>query len=239
MTRSASARRDVRRSVRRRSPLGWLTLLGAGLVLSVVVAARPWVARKGFEVDQGIAAELGGHAYAMNTGWGHRARRIAVVTSWRDGNEGFEWIPVGPLPGWLPAAPFVEPGRFGLERVTSVEAYGRPFYGLYAVRGAPTTPRGPAWVYRRALVVPSPVGWADELVLPFGVLWPGFIANLAVWTLAALAVAEAAALIRRARRRAKGCCAWCGYDLSDGAPPVCPECGSARPAPGAGGGNLA
>lgn len=67
--------------------------------------------------------------------------------------------------------------------------------------------------------------------IPTAIVWPGFLANAVVYAIPLLVIWELCALSVRMRRRSRGLCASCGYDLSDQAEPsaVCPECG-ARPA---------
>lgn len=80
----------------------------------------------------------------------------------------------------------------------------------------------PAWIEK---AVPS----LEKTRLPTGIIWPGLLANLAVfcgcWALLLLSPRAA----RRAARTWRGRCLRCGYDLTalPGGMP-CPECGSQR-----------
>lgn len=71
-----------------------------------------------------------------------------------------------------------------------------------------------------------PAGF-DGVYFPWHVWWPGMGADAAVygglWWTALFGLAAA----RRAWRRARERCAWCGYDLR-GSTGVCPECGSSE-----------
>ena len=70
-------------------------------------------------------------------------------------------------------------------------------------------------------------GKVRGVVLPYLPLWPGLIADLAFWSAAWWLTLWAVPTIRGARRRRRGLCAACGYDLS-GSPDRCPECGRPR-----------
>ena len=63
-------------------------------------------------------------------------------------------------------------------------------------------------------------------LLPMEVFWPGFLACSALYSLPISGPVLAKVLVR-ARRRRRGWCIRCGYDLS-GSPAGCPECGSGR-----------
>jgi len=62
--------------------------------------------------------------------------------------------------------------------------------------------------------------------LPYRVLWPRLLANIAFWTLFWAALYVVPRLVRGARRRRLGLCLHCGYDRRDlPADTPCPECG--------------
>lgn len=63
--------------------------------------------------------------------------------------------------------------------------------------------------------------------VPVAPVWPGFVADVALYSIAYVGIASAVAALRRRRR--VGCCPKCLYSmkgLAEGA--VCPECGAAR-----------
>lgn len=69
--------------------------------------------------------------------------------------------------------------------------------------------------------------------VPYGPVWSGIVLNslvgaVGIWASVVLPVA-----IRRARRRGRGLCVACGYDLAGVDGVVCPECGGRQAAIGA------
>lgn len=76
-----------------------------------------------------------------------------------------------------------------------------------------------------ALAYPKHPSAISLRVLPYRPIWSGLLANLAafslLWALAFLALPE----WRRARRRGRGLCERCRYDLCGQAAAGCPECG--------------
>jgi hypothetical protein len=61
--------------------------------------------------------------------------------------------------------------------------------------------------------------------VPVQVLWPGFALDTAFYAAIAFTLLSAPPAIRRHRRRARGRCPACGYDLNGSTSAVCPECG--------------
>jgi hypothetical protein len=89
------------------------------------------------------------------------------------------------------------------------------------------------WSWPRLLRMP---GLPVEHMLPLRPLWPQFIANVLIWALALAGVVSGFAWIvhgrRVKRRRRRGWCLACGYNLAGLAPhQACPECGTPRARP--------
>jgi len=63
-------------------------------------------------------------------------------------------------------------------------------------------------------------------MLPLVPLWPGIVINAVFYGVLLWLAGLGFASIRRARRRRRGRCAWCGYELAG--LEQCPECGKER-----------
>ncbi len=67
---------------------------------------------------------------------------------------------------------------------------------------------------------------SSRIILPLRPIWPGLLADIAVFSCGAWMLLVACGRIRRAARHRRGRCPGCGYDLSDAPPGApCPECG--------------
>ena len=68
-------------------------------------------------------------------------------------------------------------------------------------------------------------------ILPLRPVWPGFVVNTLLFTMPAylvlVIVGAGTAMLRRSRRRRRGMCTACGYDLAGLNGGRCPECGHA------------
>jgi hypothetical protein len=70
-------------------------------------------------------------------------------------------------------------------------------------------------------------------ILPLRPLWPGFAINTIFYAAVLWVIFAIPGTVKRLRRRAKGCCIHCGYDLrgqsGSSGEQRCPECGKAVP----------
>lgn len=149
------------------------------------------------------------------------------------------------IPGW--AGPYVRsweargedwPGMtppafpYAIE-VGMVRAYGWPFRAVHW-RSDVVQPAAPPFVWRTsgALAVPwlrSRDGFARStpLLLPYFPVWAGLAGNVALFSLCWLGLLFAWRGLRRSRRRRRGLCPECRYDLAGTEPGrPCPECGT-------------
>jgi hypothetical protein len=80
----------------------------------------------------------------------------------------------------------------------------------------------------------DPLGWNRfGYLVPYGPVWSGIVLNSLVGAIGIWALVVFPAAVRRARRRKRGCCVACGYDLAGVGGGVCPECGGGQTALGA------
>jgi hypothetical protein len=89
----------------------------------------------------------------------------------------------------------------------------------------------PSWVSSNCIVLDDQRGWSDR-ALPLGPLWPGFAINTIFYAAVLWIIFTIPGSVKRLRRRAKGWCIHCGYDLRGQTTSVneerrCPECGRA------------
>jgi hypothetical protein len=78
--------------------------------------------------------------------------------------------------------------------------------------------------------------WRQAMyALPYRPVALGFALNSALYAAAIMALAGSATWLRGRRRRRRGLCAWCGYDLKghDDPDARCPECGNVNRRQGA------
>ncbi len=116
-----------------------------------------------------------------------------------------------------------------------VKASGWPLRATVTRIWNTSIPSGHTWHASGGLIIGSAdkTGWADwpptfAKIIPLRPLWPEFLANSLLFACAWAAPVFARFQIRRLRRRQRGHCLRCGYNLS-GLPAdnACPECGSA------------
>lgn len=87
--------------------------------------------------------------------------------------------------------------------------------------------RGGTAEIRGALSVRSGVEWPAGS-LPLRPYWPGLAINTALYGLTPWCAGLAVGAVRRCRRRGRGWCVACGYDLGGDFAGGCPECGWGR-----------
>ena len=63
-------------------------------------------------------------------------------------------------------------------------------------------------------------------MLPLALIWSGFLADVAIYSLVWFGLLMLIIAGRRALRSREGCCVNCGYDLRGTPHGKCPECGS-------------
>ena len=134
------------------------------------------------------------------------------------------------LPGIIRAGAYppngIEKGVGGL----AVECRGWPRYALYC-RLAPHYPFGSAQESAFGAIAASDPGDSlyEAILLPYLPYWPGLIADTLFFAAVFAGVHQLGGVGSRWRRRRRGACAACGYDLS-GITGPCPERGKEREA---------
>jgi hypothetical protein len=85
--------------------------------------------------------------------------------------------------------------------------------------------------FRRAIEIPERIAEPEEFfgnaMVPIEPIATGFALDTAFYAALILSLWSTPGLIRRRSRRARGRCPACGYDLTGGTTPNCPECGTA------------
>lgn len=76
-----------------------------------------------------------------------------------------------------------------------------------------------------ARLSPPSQALSSQRVVPLTTYWPGLLADTAFYALLFAGLHQLATWGRRARRRKRGNCAACGYDLTGLNSATCPECG--------------
>lgn len=134
-----------------------------------------------------------------------------------------------PTPWWARPIYQIAPPRGGFAAYV-VFAYGWPFPCLRwrigtrvvdATRGLVRRTTEGVWILHKGTK-------QSPLQLAIDPLWPGLIANAAFYGTVIVGGAFALRAFRRHRRRVRGRCVSCGYDLAGVALPACPECGRER-----------
>ncbi len=114
-------------------------------------------------------------------------------------------------------------------RVVLICDSGWPFRALWGAEVSPTGRPGTAKSFG-TIPVPTPNPW----IVPIRPIWLGLLADTAIYALVIGLAVQLALAIRHQRRRRRGHCPACAYDLGHNLPSGCPECGwnrSTTPAP--------
>ena len=138
------------------------------------------------------------------------------------------------IPKW---APFLVPSAgtpLGSGHTRIADARGWPFLAMwsglsydgpiYRPTKTPTIMHGLV-VNPSAMSGPSP--GTTVRMLPLALIWSGFLADTALYSLIWLVLLMLIVAGRRALRSRQGCCVICGYDLRGTPHGQCPECGTA------------
>lgn len=146
------------------------------------------------------------------------------------------------LPSWSSASE-LERSKTPMETRLREDAFGWPLLTLrcYYEREL-RPPRGPELkMLHEGIVLPdlivSPGGMSSGFAIPVGLplrpIWPSFAVNTAFYAVVIGTLFIAPIAMRRMRRRARGLCPRCAYDLRGRSPQsrACPECGAATPQP--------
>lgn len=123
-----------------------------------------------------------------------------------------------------------------------VKAAGWPFRSFVCNLKATNAPdfRSHTWSARGGLILDNPVraSWADwppmfPIIIPLRPMWPELLANIGIYSAAWGLLLLPLTYLLRARRRRRGHCRRCNYDLTALPPHLpCPECGTPqRPKP--------
>ncbi len=138
------------------------------------------------------------------------------------------------IPKW---APFLVPSTdipAGPQHVRVADARGWPFLAMWSGLSYDEPiqlPTKTPMIMHGLVVNPSAMsGPSPETtvrMLPLALIWGGFLADIAFYSLIWLVLLILTVAGRRALRSRQGCCVICGYDLRGTPHGKCPECGSA------------
>jgi len=210
-----------------------------------------WLSERG-RMPQCRLPSPSGEVYVFYSG-GLGYESVQITPSWGSGvphPNPADWMDIYHLPGEVPAQEAalypgcryevpswaIPPAPDTVARVVETHAAGWPMLALrYTVEQhvppqTPGTRVRPTWVsHWGADVTRWFPTWAGGEHLPLLPIPLGFVVDMAFFGAVIWAMARGVVFIRAARRRRRGLCGGCGYDLRGLAPSVpCPECGAAR-----------
>lgn len=163
----------------------------------------------------------------IQSGWAGRSRTDGGA--WRGPFFG----PPEPLiPKW---APFLVPSAntpAGLDHTRVADARGWPFVAMWSglsyeepIKRPRETPRIMHGLVLNPSAMSGPSPNTTVRMLPLALIWSGFLADVAIYSLVWFGLLMLIIVGRRALRSREGCCVTCGYDLRGTPHGKCPECG--------------
>lgn len=109
---------------------------------------------------------------------------------------------------------------------------GWPWPSLSAKHFAESSADGVVIRRRNFVILSDPISnRIGGIVVPYGPVWSGIVGNSLVGAIGIWALVVLPAAVRLARRRRRGCCVACGYELAGVGGGVCPECGGGSETP--------
>ncbi len=221
----------------------WLIVcvsLGVVTTIAVAWACAAWV--DPYTVVQPSPRRGGGATNGQHyTIWTvHQAMALGAArtqSAWSDPSD-TGMISLGPffgppealIPNW---APFLVPSAntsAGPQHVRVADARGWPFLAMWSGLSYDgqlpiTTPT----IMHGLAVDPSamsrPISDTTVRMLPLALIWGGFLADTALYSLIWFVLLTLVVAGRRRLRSRRGCCVTCGYDLRGTPHGKCPECG--------------
>lgn len=127
------------------------------------------------------------------------------------------------IPGWVPLP------SAGVDWLCTATGYGLP---LRCMRWSSNQSMNHGEMYFVGWAIPWNRAPKGSFTLPTAPIASGLIVSVVFWAAVWAGIIGAGRRGRGWRRRRRGWCAACGYNLSGGVGGVCPECGEARPGSG-------